>query len=291
MTQLDQFLLRAEHLLSRLESILPAATPAPDWRVGNAFRWRKRGGQGYLQVVKHVSVIALDDLQNISLQKAQIEQNTRQFVHGKPANNVLLTGARGTGKSSLIKACLNQFAGQGLRLIEVDKADMADLPDIVDLVAERPERFIIFCDDLSFEDGEAGYKALKVALDGSIAAQSDNVLIYATSNRRHLLPEKMSDNSGYTHGDDGDLHPGETVEEKISLSERFGLWVSFYPFRQDDYLGIVAHWLDSMGCDAAQIEAARGDALRWALQRGSRSGRVAWQFARDYAGRLAESAV
>jgi predicted AAA+ superfamily ATPase len=291
MTQLDQFLLRAEHLLSRLESILPAATPAPDWRLGSAFRWRKRAGQGYLQAVKHVSAIGLDDLQNISIQKAQIEQNTRQFVHGKPANNVLLTGARGTGKSSLIKACLNQFADQGLRLIEVDKADMADLPDIVDLVAERPERFIIFCDDLSFEEGEAGYKALKVALDGSIAAQSDNVLIYATSNRRHLLPEKMSDNSGYTHGDDGDLHPGETVEEKISLSERFGLWVSFYPFRQDDYLGIVAHWLDSLGCDAAQIEAARGDALRWALQRGSRSGRVAWQFARDYAGRLAESAA
>ncbi|QJQ07075.1 ATP-binding protein [Undibacterium piscinae] len=291
MTQLDQFLLRAEHLLSRLESILPAATPVPDWRLGSAFRWRKRAGQGYLQAVKHVSVIGLDDLQNISIQKAQIEQNTRQFVHGKPANNVLLTGARGTGKSSLIKACLNQFADQGLRLIEVDKADMADLPDIVDLVAERPERFIIFCDDLSFEEGEAGYKALKVALDGSIAAQSDNVLIYATSNRRHLLPEKMSDNSGYTHGDDGDLHPGETVEEKISLSERFGLWVSFYPFRQDDYLGIVAHWLDSLGCDAAQIEAARGDALRWALQRGSRSGRVAWQFARDYAGRLAESAA
>jgi predicted AAA+ superfamily ATPase len=291
MTQLDQFLLRAEHLLSRLESILPAATPVPDWRLGSAFRWRKRARQGYLQAVKHVSVIGLDDLQNISVQKAQIEQNTRQFVHGKPANNVLLTGARGTGKSSLIKACLNQFADQGLRLIEVDKADMADLPDIVDLVAERPERFIIFCDDLSFEEGEAGYKALKVALDGSIAAQSDNVLIYATSNRRHLLPEKMSDNSGYTHGDDGDLHPGETVEEKISLSERFGLWVSFYPFRQDDYLGIVAHWLDSLGCDAAQIEAARGDALRWALQRGSRSGRVAWQFARDYAGRLAESAA
>ena len=291
MTQLDQFLLRAEHLLSRLESILPAATPAPDWRLGSAFRWRKRAGQGYLQAVKHVSVIGLDDLQNISIQKAQIEQNTRQFVHGKPANNLLLTGAHCTGKSSLIKACLNQFADQGLRLIEVDKADMADLPDIVDLVAERPERFIIFCDDLSFEEGEAGYKALKVALDGSIAAQSDNVLIYATSNRRHLLPEKMSDNSGYTHGDDGDLHPGETVEEKISLSERFGLWVSFYPFRQDDYLGIVAHWLDSLGCDAAQIEAARGDALRWALQRGSRSGRVAWQFARDYAGRLAESAA
>jgi hypothetical protein len=198
----------------------------------------------------------------------------------------LLTGARGTGKSSLIKACLHQFADQGLRLIEVDKSDLADLGDIVDLIAERPERFIIFCDDLSFEEGEAGYKALKVALDGSIATQSENVLIYATSNRRHLLPEKMSDNSSYTHGDDGDLHPGETVEEKISLSERFGLWVSFYPFKQDDYLDIVAHWLRHFGCSAGQIEDARAEALRWALQRGSRSGRVAWQFARDYAGKV-----
>jgi predicted AAA+ superfamily ATPase len=220
------------------------------------------------------------------VQKQQIEQNTRQFVEGRPANNVLLTGARGTGKSSLIKACLNQFSASGLRLIEVDKADLAGLPDIVDLVAGRPERFIIFCDDLSFEEGESGYKALKVALDGSIAAQSDNVLIYATSNRRHLMPERMSDNAAYTHGDDGDLHPGETVEEKISLSERFGLWVSFYPFKQDDYLGIVAHWLASFGCTAQQVDAARGEALRWALQRGSRSGRVAWQFARDYAGKL-----
>lgn len=289
MTQLDQFLLRAEHLLSRLENILPASTPAPDWNLGFAYRWRKRGGQGYLQVVRHASTIALDDLRNVAAQKAQIEQNTRQFVHGKPANNVLLTGARGTGKSSLIKACLNQFSDQGLRLIEVDKADLADLPDIVDLIAERPERFIVFCDDLSFEEGEAGYKALKVALDGSISAQSDNVLIYATSNRRHLLPEKMSDNASYKYSDDGDLHPGETVEEKISLSERFGLWVSFYPFKQDDYLDIVAYWLGSMGCTTAQVEEARGDALRWALQRGSRSGRVAWQFARDYAGKLAES--
>lgn len=286
MTQLDQFLLRAEHVLNRLESLLPMAAPAPDWQRGHAFRWRKRGGQGYLQVVRHASVIRLDDLHNIASQKAQIEQNTRQFVQGLPANNVLLTGARGTGKSSLIKACLHQFADQGLRLIEVDKSDLADLGDIVDLIAERPERFIIFCDDLSFEEGEAGYKALKVALDGSIATQSDNVLIYATSNRRHLLPEKMSDNSSYTHGDDGDLHPGETVEEKISLSERFGLWVSFYPFKQDDYLDIVAHWLRHFGCDAGQIEEARAEALRWALQRGSRSGRVAWQFARDYAGKV-----
>ncbi|NDI87434.1 ATP-binding protein [Undibacterium crateris] len=287
MTQLEHFLNRAEQVLTRLEALLPAATPVPDWALATAFRWRKRGGVGYLQVVRHPATIRLDDLQNIVRQKDLITQNTRQFVLGLPANNVLLTGARGTGKSSLIKACLHQFADQGLRLIEVDKADLADLPDIVDLVAERHERFIIFCDDLSFEEGEAGYKALKVALDGSIAGPSDNVLIYATSNRRHLLPEKMSDNQGYSHGDDGDLHPGETVEEKISLSERFGLWVSFYPFRQDDYLEIVAHWLSTLGCDAEEIAAARLEALRWALQRGSRSGRVAWQFARDYAGQSA----
>jgi predicted AAA+ superfamily ATPase len=286
-TQLDQFLKRAEALLARVESILPPAPQAPDWSA-TAYRWRKHKGLaagGWLQPVRHPAAIALDDLQHVGPQKAQIEQNTRQFVQGKPANNVLLTGARGTGKSSLIKACLNQFAADGLRLIEVDKADLADLPDIVDLVAARPERFVVFCDDLSFEEGEGGYKALKVALDGSVAGHTDNLLIYATSNRRHLLPERFSDNAGTTHDDDGDLHPGETVEEKISLSERFGLWLSFYPFKQDDYLGIVAHWLASFGCTAEQIAAARGDALRWALQRGSRSGRVAWQFARDYAGK------
>lgn len=286
MTQLDQFLTRAEALLARLESILPQGDVAPDWNAATAFRWRRRNGRGCLQPVGHISGIALSDLHNIEPQKLQIEQNTRQFVEGQPANNVLLTGARGTGKSSLIKACLNQYAAQGLRLIEVDKSDLGDLADIVDLVASRPERFIIFCDDLSFEEGESGYKALKVALDGSISAQSDNVLIYATSNRRHLMPERMSDNTSYTHTEDGDLHPGETVEEKISLSERFGLWVTFYPFRQDDYLDIVSHWLRHFGCDAAQISAAHDDALRWALQRGSRSGRVAWQFAKDHAGRL-----
>jgi predicted AAA+ superfamily ATPase len=285
-TPLEQFLVRAEALLARVEAVLPQAPREPDWKLGFAFRWRKRnGGASYLQAVAHVSDIALDDLQHIGPQKEQIEQNTRQFVQGRPANNVLLTGARGTGKSSLIKACLNQFGKDGLRLIEVDKADLAELPDIVDLVAGRPERFIIFCDDLSFEEGESGYKALKVALDGSISAQSDNVLIYATSNRRHLLPERMSDNMSYKTDADGDLHPGETVEEKISLSERFGLWLTFYPFKQDDYLAIVGHWLSSLGCTEAQIEAARADALRWALQRGSRSGRVAWQFAKDYAGK------
>ena len=286
MTQLDQFLQRAEHLLARLEAVLPQSPAAIDWQAGTAFRWRKRNGIGSLQAVRQVATIALSDLQNIAPQKEQIEQNTLQFVRGRPANNVLLTGARGTGKSSLIKACLNQFAAQGLRLIEVDKEDLADLADIVDLIAGRPERFIIFCDDLSFEEGEHGYKALKVALDGSIAAQSDNVLIYATSNRRHLMPERMADNATYRNDESGDLHPGETVEEKISLSERFGLWVSFYPFKQDDYLAIAGHWLMHFGCSSEQVLAARGDALRWALQRGSRSGRVAWQFARDYAGKL-----
>jgi len=291
MTPLEQFLQRAESLMTRLEAVLPPPPREPDFRRSFAFRWRKRaggmgGGNAWLQPVAHASGIRFEDLRHVDAQKRQIEQNTRQFVARRPANNVLLTGARGTGKSSLIKACLNGFADQGLRLIEVDKADLVDLPDIVDLVAGRPERFVIFCDDLSFEEGEAGYKALKVALDGSVAAQSDNVLIYATSNRRHLMPEKMSDNAGYSHSEDGDLHPGETVEEKISLSERFGLWLSFYPFRQDDYLGIVAHWLASFGCTPEQIEAARPQALQWALGRGSRSGRVAWQFAKDYAGKL-----
>ncbi|MEA5098649.1 MAG: ATP-binding protein [Burkholderiaceae bacterium] len=289
MTPLEQFLARAEAMLARLETILPPVAPEVDWDASPAFRWRRRRGQGaggYLQPIAYRSAIALDDLFHVDAQKRQLEQNTRQFLEGRPANNVLLTGARGTGKSSLIKACLNCFAGKGLRLIEVDKSDLPDLMDIVDLVANRPERFIVYCDDLSFEEGDSGYKALKVALDGSVATQSNNVLIYATSNRRHLLPEKMSDNRAATRGDDGEIHPGETIEEKISLSERFGIWLSFYPFSQDQYLAIVAHWLGSFGCDAAQIEQAQADALRWALQRGSRSGRVAWQFAKDHAGRL-----
>ncbi|WDD96266.1 ATP-binding protein [Burkholderia sp. FERM BP-3421] len=285
MDKLDQFLARADALLARVEALLPPSPATIDWSAAHAFRWRKRQGRGYLQPVPAVSAIALDDLQNIDRQKGLIERNTRQFVQRKPANNVLLTGARGTGKSSLIKACLNAYAGDGLRLIEVDKDDLHDLGDIVDLISARPERFIVFCDDLSFEEGESGYKALKVALDGSVAAQSDNVLIYATSNRRHLLPEYMSDNETYKHLPDGEIHPGEVVEEKISLSERFGLWVSFYPFKQDDYLAIVGHWLRHFGCGGDEVEAARGDALVWALERGSRSGRVAWQFARDWSGR------
>jgi predicted AAA+ superfamily ATPase len=258
--------------------------PAVILRPTVAFRYRKRGGSGVLEPVRHVAGIRLADLQEVEPQKERLLRNTAQFVAGRPANNVLLTGARGTGKSSLIKACLNEFSGQGLRLIEVDKADLVDLPDLVDRVALRRERFIVYCDDLSFDEGEPGYKALKSILDGSVSQASDNVLIYATSNRRHLLPEYMKDNLSYTHTDDGEVHPGEVIEEKISLSERFGLWISFYPFTQAEYLAIVAQWLRHFGVDEAGIAAARQPSLIWALERGSRSGRVAYQFARDHAG-------
>jgi predicted AAA+ superfamily ATPase len=282
----EHLLERAEELISRIESVLPQPLSAPDWRLAVAWRYRKRSsGHGALERVRHVATLSLDDLKEIDAQKEKIERNTLQFVQGKPANNVLLTGARGTGKSSLIKACLNAYADQGLRLIEVDKTDLTDLPDIVEIVAERPEKFIVFCDDLSFEEGEPGYKALKSILDGSIAAASPNVLVYATSNRRHLLPEYMKENLSYSHTDDGEVHPGEVIEEKISLSERFGLWVSFYPFSQDEYLTIVAQWLTDLGADQTVIEVARPEALIWALERGSRSGRVAYQFARDYMGK------
>lgn len=281
----ERLLQRAEQLISRIEAVLPQPMSAPDWSQAVAWRYRKRSsGHGVLEPVRHVGAMALADLKEVDGQKEKIRRNTEQFVRQLPANNVLLTGARGTGKSSLVRACLNEYAPQGLRLIEVDKSDLVDLPDIVDVVADRPERFIVFCDDLSFEDGEPGYKALKSILDGSVSAASPNVLIYATSNRRHLLPEYMKENLTYTHTPEGEVHPGEVVEEKISLSERFGLWVSFYPFSQDEYLTIVAQWLSSLGVGAADIEAARPLALVWALERGSRSGRVAYQFARDYAG-------
>ncbi len=280
---------RLDRILGRLEQWLPPELTEADWNEAVAFRWRKRqslfGNIGYLAPIRQLPPIHLSDLHNIERQKDAIVANTRQFVHRLPANNVLLTGARGTGKSSLIKACLTEFVKDGLRLVEVDKDDLADLGDIVEQLSTRPERFAIFCDDLSFEEGESGYKALKSALDGSVATQSDNVLIYATSNRRHLLPEYMKDNETYQHTSDGEIHPGEVVEEKISLSERFGLWLSFYPPKQDEYLTIVGHWLKHFGCSDEDIAAARGDALVWALERGSRSGRVAWQFARDWGGK------
>ena len=274
-----------DKLLERLDQLLPPPPGPTGWKASVAFRWRRNARrEGWLQPVRHVHRIRISDLRGIGAQIRKVEQNTRQFLEGRPANNVLLTGARGTGKSSIVKGLLNKYARQGLRLIEIEKNDLLDLQAVTDLVAGRPERFIVFCDDLTFEAGEAGYIALKVALDGSIASTSENLLIYATSNRRHLMPEYMKENLETKYVGE-EIHPGETVEQKISLSERFGLWVSFYPFDQDEYLAIVAHWLGSFGCTAKEADAAREEALQWSLQRGSRSGRVAYQFARDWAGR------
>ena len=283
----DSTLDRLAAVLERVESLLPAHSPT-DFSSSLAFRWRKRRylalEQGELQPVLRPALIPFDDLKHVDAQKSALVQNTERFIRGLPANNALLTGARGTGKSSLIRACLNEFGTRGLRLIEVDKRDLIDIADIVDIVARERERFVIFCDDLSFDKNEAGYKELKAALDGSIAGTADNVLIYASSNRRHLMPELMRDNLATRYDDDGEIHPAEAVEEQISLSERFGLWLSFYPFRQDDYLDIVSHWLQRFGLKPHETAEARADALQFALQRGSRSGRVALQFARHWAG-------
>lgn len=289
MSQFDLVFDRLNDLLVRVEALLPNQQDMTNFDAATAFRWRKQGHNGYLQPVTHPHQIQLDALQGIDEQKQLIVQNTYQFVLGYPANNVLLTGARGTGKSSLVKALLHQYADKGLRLIEVEKQDLIDLPDITEQIYQRPEHFILYCDDLSFEMHEPGYKALKAILDGSIARASENILVYATSNRRHLMPESMKDNLDTRHID-GDIHPSESVEEKISLSERFGLWLSFYPFDQTQYLDIVRYWLAHYGIrrmnDAVGLEA-----LRWALARGGRSGRIAWQFARDWSGKrkLAQS--
>jgi predicted AAA+ superfamily ATPase len=284
MSDIASVVARAESLLERLERLLRPENKPTDWQLTPAFRWRKRNGQGVIEPVVNVHRIELADLWGIDEQKRLVEGNTHQFVEGYPANNVLLTGARGTGKSSLVKALLNKYAPRGLRVIEVEKQDLIDLPDIVERIYRRPERFILYCDDLSFEADEPGYKALKVVLDGSVAAASENCLVYATSNRRHLMPEFMHENLEYRHVGE-EIHPGETSEEKVSLSERFGLWVTFYPFDQEDYLRIVSVWLAHFRVPDADTEAVKRAALQWALARGSRSGRVAWQFARDWAGR------
>ena len=277
---------RLNHLLERIEAWLPDPPPKIDFAKQHAFRWVQRqsllGRVAYLEPVDRVASIALEDLCHIETQAKRVVRNTEQFVRGLPANNVLLTGARGTGKSSLVRACLSEFSEDGLRLIEVDKADLVDLPEIAKRVAGRPERFIVFCDDLSFETGDAAYKALKTVLDGGLSAQLENLLIYATSNRRHLMPESMRDNLQTHTDEDGEIHPGETIEERISLSERFGLWVSFHSFSQDHYLDIVRHWLRVFGASPEQIDSARLPALAWATSRGSRSGRVAMAFAKDW---------
>lgn len=284
MTDLGSLLAKAEVVLQKLEAILPALPAEPDWSA-IAWRWQHQNGRGYLQAVRHPHQISLNALHHLDDQKDEIVRNTEQFVRGLPANNVLLTGARGTGKSSLVKALLNEFAQQGLRLVEVDKQDLHALPEIVELIRNRPERFIVFCDDLSFEAGEPGYKALKVVLDGTLAATSDNVLVYATSNRRHLLPEYMSENLETQHVGD-EIRPGDSTEEKISLSERFGLWLSFYAFDQEQYLKIAQSWLVNYSVTQWD-DSTRRAALQFSLARGARSGRVAYQFARDFAGKQA----
>ncbi|WP_353399302.1 ATP-binding protein [Hydrogenophaga sp. 5NK40-0174] len=287
--KLERMLDRVERLADRIEAALPGVLVEPDWSESVAFRYRRRAGrQPVLEPVRRLAPMRFDDLRAIDDQKVRMQTNIERFVCGSPANNVLLTGARGTGKSSLVKASLQEYSGRGLRLIEVDKDDLVDLPDIAELVAGRPERFIVFCDDLSFDEGERGYKVLKSMLDGTVASGGENVLIVATSNRRHLLPEYMKENLSYTHTDDGEVHPGEVVEEKISLSERFGLWISFYPFSQEDYLRIVDQWLGALGLPDAELTSAHAPALVWALERGSRSGRVAQQFARHHAAMLGE---
>ncbi|MES2206861.1 MAG: ATP-binding protein [Pseudomonadota bacterium] len=276
-----------DRIATHIEKQAPLAEEKTEHFLENviAYRWQSKAGAGVLKPVINPGLISFNDLKNVDEQKQQIEQNTRQFVGGFPANNVLLTGARGTGKSSLVRACLTAFHAQGLRLIEVEKEHLNALPEILDCVRTSAYRFIIFCDDLSFEAGETSYKGLKTVLEGSIVGSCANVLVYATSNRRHLLPEYESNNLSYTHSADGELHPGDVIEETISLSDRFGLWISFLTFTQDQYLKAVEHWLKMLDSECKELsEEVRKEALIWALQRGSRSGRIAWQFARDAIG-------
>lgn len=281
-SKLGHFLQRTELLLDKLEAHWLPAEPSTDWQA-LAWRWHWQQGRGQLRAIPHPHTIAVADLCNVEVQKAEVLRNTAQFVAGFPANNVLLTGARGTGKSSLVKAMLHAFSAQGLRMVEVDKQDLLHLPEIIALLAERPEKFIIFCDDLSFEANEPGYKALKAMLDGSLSTLTDNVLVYATSNRRHLMPDFMQDNLQTRYLGE-EIHPADSTEEKISLSERFGLWLSFYAFDQEAYLQVAARWLQQLGM--GEMDASmQHEALLFSRMRGARSGRVAWQFARDYAGK------
>ncbi|WP_286804504.1 ATP-binding protein [Marinimicrobium sp. UBA4209] len=278
MATIDSIIDRLDQLLDRAERLLPATDPTIDW-TAQAFRWRTANGRGFLQAVRHPHRVALEALQNIDTHKEALVRNTRRFIEGKPANNVLLTGARGTGKSTLIKAVWNTFSDQDLKLVEVDKADLPNLSDILVLLEERPEHFIVFCDDLSFEEGDISYKALKSALDGSIAAPAENIVFYATSNRRHLLPQTMRDNLDVSY-EEGELRPSDSIEEKTSLSDRFGLWLSFYPFSQTEYLAAARYWVEALG--GQWDEDVEAEALLWHRTRGARSGRVAWQFARDH---------
>lgn len=274
-----QLILQLLSVLNRLDLWLPPEQIELDWSSAVAFRWQKIGHTGVLHALPMPYTFSLSRLAAVDTQMRKLVRNTEQFLAGRPANNVLLSGARGTGKSSLIKALLHEYATEGLRLVEVDKSDLRTLPALLDMLAHRPEKFIVFCDDLSFESGEEGYKALKTALDGGLSRRADNVLVYATSNRRHLMPEYMDENVAIR----GEIHPKEAVEEKVSLSDRFGLWLSFYPFDQEEYLMAVGKWLQDF--EVPFDEVARKAALNWSQMRGNRSGRTAYQFACDWAGR------
>ncbi len=282
MENVNKLIAKAEVLLEKLETLFKPQSEPVDWNA-TAWRWLNVDGRGTLQMIAHPHQIRLQDIHFVDVQKKEIVRNTRQFLQGLTANNVLLTGARGTGKSSLVKALLTEYAEQGLRLIEVDKQDLVDLHAIVNLISARPEKFIIYCDDLTFEANDVAYKALKVVLDGSLANASDNVLVYATSNRKNLMPEFMADNEAVTHVD-GEIRPGDTIEEKTALAERFGLWLSFHTFNQNEYLTIAEHWLKTYGITFD--DAAQKAALQFTYTRGARSGRIAYHFAKDYAGKL-----
>jgi predicted AAA+ superfamily ATPase len=276
---------RLDRVLGLAEAFLCRIPAEPDWNGSAAFRWRNEGGRLGMEPVSDLQLVRLDDIQGLDRQKGIIDRNTRSFVRGLPANNVLLTGARGTGKSSLVKAMLEKYRGEGLRLVEVDRTELADIATITGLLRGRPEKFLLFLDDLSFDDGDPAYKSLKVALDGSMNSTGDNILIYATSNRRHLMPEYFAENAA----GDGELHPGEAVDDKLSLSERFGIWLPFYTMSEEEYVAVALHWLDHFQCAGKGRRTLAKAALAWSAERGARNGRVAYQFARDYSGRIGQA--
>ncbi len=276
----DTILQSLTQVLAQLQQTLPTLKQEPDFSAP-AFKWQNK----QLLPIFHPKKIELDDLKGIEHQKAKVIQNTLQFLKGLPANDVLLTGSRGTGKSSIVRALLSQYEAQGLRLIEIERDDLSDLPEIQKIIQNRPEKFIVYCDDLAFNAEDENYRSLKSVLDGSLQSGSSNFIIYATSNRRHLLPEFMHENTPVTRVDVPqytELHPQEAIEEKISLSDRFGLWLSFYPMDQALYLEIVEHYLAKS--NMPMTDAARAEALRWCQSRGQRSGRAAYQFSKHWVG-------
>ena len=283
-----------QRVLTAVEQLLPRPVAPLEWATCPAANWRRRSFSGYLDPIGSFASMNMDDLLGIDRQKQVVEENTRQFLAGYPANNILLWGTRGTGKSSLVRALLQAYAPQGLRLVQVDKSDLVNLPEIVDQIRNEPYRFILFADDVSFETGESSYKVLKSALDGAVYAPPDNVLIYVTSNRRHLLPEYESDNRGAMMVE-GEIHHGEAVEEKISLSGRFGIWVAFHPFSQEQYINVARQWVEKLcgkcGAEPQWSREVANEAILWAQKKGDRSGRIAYQFASNRVGRqlLAES--